>query len=214
MVKCIIFDFDGVILESLDAKANAFKQLYKNYGNTIMSKVEKHHLQNGGVSRYEKIKFYHSHYLKEKINDDKIIYLSKKFSDIVFDNVINCSFVIGVKNFLINNKEDFSLFISSASPEEELLKICKKINISPFFKRIYGSPKSKNNHILNIKRDYNLKSHEIIFVGDSINDYEAAKKNKLNFIGRLSLNTNPFPSSVHTIKNLSNFNDIIDMYNS
>ena len=29
MIKAIVFDFDGVILESLNLKAEAFKELYK-----------------------------------------------------------------------------------------------------------------------------------------------------------------------------------------
>ena len=63
MVKAIIFDFDGVILESLEIKTNAFKKLYKSYGTDIVDKVAIHHLENGGVSRYEKFKIYHNQFL-------------------------------------------------------------------------------------------------------------------------------------------------------
>ena len=59
MIKTIIFDFDGVILESIDVKTEAFKKLYQPYGSNISNKVVKNHLANGGISRYEKIKIYH-----------------------------------------------------------------------------------------------------------------------------------------------------------
>ena len=39
MVNAIIFDFDGVILESLNVKTNAFKKLYEPYGSDISKKV-------------------------------------------------------------------------------------------------------------------------------------------------------------------------------
>ena len=56
MIKTIIFDFDGVILESLDVKTEAFKKLYQPYGPSISNKVVENHLENEGISRYEKIK--------------------------------------------------------------------------------------------------------------------------------------------------------------
>ena len=35
----IVFDLDGVILESLEAKTDAFSELYNEYGENIVSKV-------------------------------------------------------------------------------------------------------------------------------------------------------------------------------
>ena len=53
----IVFDLDGVILESLEAKTDAFSELYNEYGENIVSKVRNYHLQNGGVSRFKKLNF-------------------------------------------------------------------------------------------------------------------------------------------------------------
>ena len=51
-IKAIIFDFDGVIVESLDIKTGAFKKLYEVFSEEIATKVVNHHLINGGISRY------------------------------------------------------------------------------------------------------------------------------------------------------------------
>ena len=59
MLKGIIFDFDGVIAKSVQVKTDAFVKLYKQYGSNFVKKVVEHHEANGGMSRYEKIKFYH-----------------------------------------------------------------------------------------------------------------------------------------------------------
>ena len=58
MLKGIVFDFDGVIAESVQVKTNAFAELYGPFGNDVVQKVISHHEANGGVSRYEKIKYY------------------------------------------------------------------------------------------------------------------------------------------------------------
>ena len=42
MVNAIIFDFDGVVLESLNVKKNAFKKLYEPYGSDISKRVVEH----------------------------------------------------------------------------------------------------------------------------------------------------------------------------
>ena len=62
MIKGIIFDFDGVIVESVNIKTIAFKKIYKKYGNEIVNKVVDHHLSNGGMSRFEKFNYYHKNF--------------------------------------------------------------------------------------------------------------------------------------------------------
>ena len=64
MLKGIIFDFDGVIAESVQVKTDAFMELYVLYGQDVVQKVTKHHEANGGMSRYEKIKYYHKTLLR------------------------------------------------------------------------------------------------------------------------------------------------------
>ena len=56
MLKGIIFDFDGVIAESVHIKSSGFSDLYKPYGTEIVKRVVKHHAANGGMSRFKKIR--------------------------------------------------------------------------------------------------------------------------------------------------------------
>ena len=41
--QAIIFDFDGVLVESVDIKTQAFAGLYQSYGETIVGKVVRYH---------------------------------------------------------------------------------------------------------------------------------------------------------------------------
>ena len=83
MLKGIIFDFDGVIAESVQIKTEAFASLYNQYGTNVINKVIDHHEENGGMSRFEKIKFYHTSYLNKMISDDEINELANQFSKLV-----------------------------------------------------------------------------------------------------------------------------------
>ena len=53
--EIIFWDFDGVIKESLNAKSEAFKFLFKEESNEVKNFIENHHKNNGGISRYEKM---------------------------------------------------------------------------------------------------------------------------------------------------------------
>jgi beta-phosphoglucomutase-like phosphatase (HAD superfamily) len=57
-LQAIIFDFDGVLVESVDVKGDAFVALYKYETPEIREKVKRYHSEHGGISRFEKIRYY------------------------------------------------------------------------------------------------------------------------------------------------------------
>ena len=79
-IKNIFFDFDGVIVESVSAKTDAFEEMYLPYGKDIAAKVVEYHKLHGGVSRYEKFKYFHKEFLNEVINQEKVDELAIQFS--------------------------------------------------------------------------------------------------------------------------------------
>ena len=46
----IFFDFDGVIVDSVNIKTQVFYLMYLPYGEDIALKAKQHHIENGGVS--------------------------------------------------------------------------------------------------------------------------------------------------------------------
>ena len=99
-IKNIFFDFDGVLAESVSAKTDAFEEMYLKYGNDISSKVVEYHKLHGGVSRYEKFKFFHKEFFNEELDNKKVNLLADQFSNKVLNKVINCSEVPGAYYFL------------------------------------------------------------------------------------------------------------------
>ena len=55
--KNLIFDCDGIILNSNKIKTEAFKEVVSHYGDNAAEELVKFHVMNGGISRYEKFKF-------------------------------------------------------------------------------------------------------------------------------------------------------------
>ena len=182
MLKGIIFDFDGVIAESVQVKTDAFASLYNQYGNDIVKKVIEHHEANGGISRFEKIKLYHESYLNKAISNEKIEKLANQFSKLVVKKVIYSPYVPGVFKYIQKCYKKYNLFISTGTPTEEMKQILKGREIDQYFIDVFGSPEKKTAHLKHILSKYDLNPDELIFYGDSNSDLNASKNVRIPFI--------------------------------
>ena len=201
-MKAIIFDFDGVILDSVKVKTLAFADIYKEYGAKVQEKVVEYHLENGGISRFEKFKYFHKNFLNIEISNEELTNLGNKFSSIVFEKVCSSKYIEGASEFLEYVNKKYLKFICTGTPYNEIIKILKFKKIEYYFDDVYGSPMTKNKIIREIIKKYSLRNDEIIFIGDAMTDYNAAKSNNINFVGVKNDET-VFPQNTLTVKNLT-----------
>ena len=184
MIHSIIFDFDGVILESVSVKTNAFRQLF-SFSPEHVDEIVQYHLDNGGMSRFDKFHHIYRNLLKENLSEEQFEQLSRKFSTLVENAVAEAPYVDGTLELLKKESKNYLLFIVSATPQGELIRIVKSRNITHYFRGIFGTPIKKIDHIRRIIADNNLEPSEVIFVGDAVNDYEAARSAGVRFIARV-----------------------------
>jgi phosphoglycolate phosphatase-like HAD superfamily hydrolase len=184
MIKNILFDFDGVLAESVEVKTNAFRKMYEKYGEKIATQVAEHHQNNGGMSRFEKFKIYHGEWLGHTITEDLIKKLSAEFSNIVIDEVINCPEVPGTKEFLDSYSNTLKFWVITGTPTDEIKLILEKRKMIHYFVDVFGSPTGKVEWVGEILEKWKLKPEETIFVGDALSDYKAASAHNLKFILR------------------------------
>ncbi len=200
--RSFFLDFDGVVVESADIKTEAFYDLYLPYGKEVAILAKDYHLNHQGVSRSKKFDAMHELFLGKKCSDDEKKILTKKFSELVFDKILLCPLVDGIIGFLKQQKEkNIPVFLLSATPHDELLNICEKRGLSLFFKEMYGAPFEKSERGTFIMQQHHFAKNDIIFIGDSISDFNAASAIGVNFIGRVKEgDKNPFDSKVKVIK--------------
>ena len=182
--KNIIFDFDGVLAESVQIKTEAFHQLYEKYGENIAEKVVEHHKANGGMSRFEKFPYYHKTFLNIDLSKEDIEKLSYHFSNLVVKGVIDADEVPGATWFLKKYYSKMKFWIVSATPTNEIRKIVKARNMSRYFEGVWGSPELKSSIVSRLIQTEKLNNNETIFFGDAMADYHAAEKNNINFLLR------------------------------
>jgi HAD superfamily hydrolase (TIGR01549 family) len=184
MLPTIILDFDGVILESVSVKTEAFRKLF-SFTPDHTEEIVQFHLDNGGMSRFDKFRYIYKNILKEKLTQQKFKELSENFAAIVFKAVIKANYVPGAQEFLENYYAEIPLYVVSATPEKELRLIIEKREISHYFRKVFGAPRKKMECITEVLTLIRSPPESVIFVGDAINDYEAAKAAGIRFIGRI-----------------------------
>ena len=210
-IKAIIFDFDGVISESVNIKTESFKTIYSEYGNQIVKKVVNHHLSHGGISRYEKFKLYHKIFLGRALNKCQIEELSNKFSELVVQKVIDAPYVPGAIEFIKQNYKYYEFYISTGTPQDEIIEILYKKGINNYFKYVYGSPMKKIDHVKTIMSQNNYNNNEIVFIGDADTDILAAKENEISIIFRTHESSKCINNYLRLVKidDLNNLDDVL-----
>lgn len=181
--KHIIFDFDGVLVDSNDIRLEGFRMIFKDFPEYQVEQLVKYARLNGGLSRYSKIRYFFENIRRGTISDDEVNTLAKKYSGVVKRKVIDAATIKGSLEFLstYHNKYDFS--IVSGSDQEELREICKKRGIEHFFLEILGSPISKELNLSMLFSKRKWEKDKCVFIGDSINDLDSTRFNKIDFIG-------------------------------
>lgn len=192
-----LFDFDGVILESVEARDHAFKQLFNDYSVDICEQVETLHKSNPGIDREVKIKRCYEEIIGHVPSSEELQERVTRFGDLALENVLRCEPVKGVIEFL-NQLDSKKCFVVSAARQNEVRYIVEQKGLSEYFSGVYGGPESKSDLIKNILEHNSVTSLKALFIGDKKSDWTAAQKTGVVFFGRVNNDfNNPFSQDVN-----------------
>ncbi|MCW8863041.1 MAG: HAD hydrolase-like protein [Rhodospirillales bacterium] len=201
----MFLDFDGVILESVSVKTQAFADLYAPHGQDVVARVLDLHRRHGGISRLVKIRTAHKDFLGIDLSDDALAHLANDYARRVVNHVIACPWVPGAQDFLERHRGKTALFVVSGTPEKELRYIVEQRGMTRYFNGVYGSPMLKDRIINDVMAENGLHKNRAVMIGDAMTDYDAARKTGLRFIGRVAPgDRNPFPKGTEVVADLSN----------
>jgi phosphoglycolate phosphatase-like HAD superfamily hydrolase len=180
-----IFDFDGVIKDSVKVKSEAFVQLYASEGKEFQQKVEEYHLANGGISRYVKFKVWNE-WLGRSTSEEVLNELADNFAQLVVDNVVASPFVNGAIKALESASENALTFIATGTPDDEINQILRQLELDQYFREVHGSSSKKPVIVKGILERFLFSPSEVLFIGDAQTDYHAALENSLDFYLRMT----------------------------
>ncbi|MEQ8771894.1 MAG: HAD hydrolase-like protein [Erythrobacter sp.] len=202
---CVFFDFDGVIVDSLEAKIAAFGDLYAEFGAEVRASVEAYQRAVPGETRYAKIPRFHRELLGIELSQAEIAAWAERLRHIVADRVIACPLLPGVTQTLaLLARRGTCAHVVSGTPEDELAAIAEAKGLTPFFRSLRGSPRTKPEIVREILSAEGFAPENCLFVGDAISDHACAEQCGLGFLGRAG-RAHPFPDGTVVVENLLEF---------
>jgi len=183
MIKNILWDFDGVILDSMKVRDWGFREIFKSFDNEKVEALLKYHTLNGGLSRYVKIRYFYEEILGKEITENEVLEYANEFSLLMKKELVNpINLIPDSLKFIKENYKKYNFHIVSGSDQEELRFLCKELKIDYYFLSIYGSPTPKSKLVKDLLDSYKYNHTVTCLIGDSINDFVAARDNGIYFL--------------------------------
>jgi len=178
----IIFDCDGVILDSNQLKIDAMKNALIDAGCSSNEVNECSHFfaNNFGKSRFYHIDYFIGNLIDMDGKDDVKTrdLLLESFSAQCGQLYLKANEAEGVSAVLKNSNA--IKCVASGSEQSELQKIFLQRELSQYFTLILGSPTKKVNLVKRILSETSYT--RAVMIGDAVSDLESAKSNNIDFI--------------------------------
>lgn len=182
-IDVIVFDCDGVLLDSVAVKTDTFGRLFEDLGPEAVAYVKAYHLKHGGVSRYSKFEHYYAHFHNRPISDAESEALDRRFNKIALEQLLRTPPIAGAREFLEAHSTIWPLYVASGAPDYELKVILDTMGLSHFFKAVHGSPTPKAELLAMIVANEGADPSRTLMIGDSGTDLDAALAVGTRFLG-------------------------------
>ena len=182
-INAYLFDFDGVIVESAKIRIDGFRMVFRDQPKELVDKLIEYHVANGGISRYEKIRWFYGMLLCQPYPKSEGSKRAAEFKEML-ERMMDPGLIIDeTLRFIQSQYGRVAIHIVSGSDGAELRQICDSIGITSLFDSIQGSPTPKDILVKELMSEYRYKPESTVFIGDAVNDMNAAKASGLYFCG-------------------------------
>jgi beta-phosphoglucomutase-like phosphatase (HAD superfamily) len=147
--RSIVFDCDGVILDSNGIKSEAFRRVALRFGADTADRFVRYHQQHGGVSRYRK--FAH---LLDALSPvpaaDRDVVLAELLGDysaLCAEGLLRCALIPGVQRFLDAIPRAVQAYVVTGGDQAEVRSVFSARGLDHYFREVLGSPVGKREHM-------------------------------------------------------------------
>ncbi|MBW4510210.1 MAG: HAD-IA family hydrolase [Scytonematopsis contorta HA4267-MV1] len=174
--KVIIFDFDGTIADTVDALVSITNSLAKQFGYIPISRDELSILRN--LTSREILKY-------SGISAFKVPFLVKRVKSELKNKIKDLKPIPDIREALIALKDDgHRLGIITSNSKENVTEFLQVNELDNLFEFIHSGVTifGKTTIINNLLRQKQLKTQEVIYVGDETRDIESSKKANIKVV--------------------------------
>ncbi|MEA1974398.1 MAG: HAD-IA family hydrolase [Bacillota bacterium] len=209
MIKGIIFDFDGTIVDTNELILKCLLLTAKNISNIELSKKDIETIYGRSLTQQ-----------MEMIDKTKILELANYYKKMYFELMDNETFLFkGIKELIINlHNMDIKLAILTNKSTKGVNHGLELFNLKDYFHEVISMDdvnlgKPNNEGLIKLLNKLNLKNEEVLIIGDSEHDIEVGINNDIIsiMVGWSFLSVDKFKTKPSFI--IDKPNEIIDYIN-
>jgi phosphoglycolate phosphatase-like HAD superfamily hydrolase len=179
--KSLVFDCDGVVLDSNNVRVQAFYNCALPYGVEYAEALAAYHIMHGGVSRYVKFEVFLRDMLGLPVTQEAMDALLVQFTTEAIQGLLKCAIAPGLQELREATQQANWIMVSGAD-ERELRDVFARRGIADWFDGgIFGSPLNKDQILERELASGNCKRPSVFF-GDSRYDVEASTRAGLDSV--------------------------------
>ncbi|HSH98065.1 MAG: HAD family hydrolase [Methylophilaceae bacterium] len=181
--KTLVFDCDGVVLNSNQLKIQAYYATAQNYGASHQQSqaLVDYHVEYGGISRFVKFDHFLREIMHKPVSDADIQFLLADFGREVERRLLGCEIAPGLHELKKAMPHTRWMMISGGD-QDELRRLLAQRNLDHLFDAgIFGSPDNKDQVMAREMASGSL-AKPAIFFGDSKYDHQSSGRAGLDFI--------------------------------
>ena len=182
-LRAIVFDFDGVILESANIKTEAFLEVYAAFPDKLAA-IRDYHIANAGISRYVKFEHIQRNILRLSYTEEDKKRVSAEFERLTRERIFSCPQVPGAEALLQGLRGRVQRIVGSGTPQAELELIVATRKMGDWFEELWGTPRVKADILRDVMARHGLSQQQVLMVGDGMSDYDAACAAGTRFLAR------------------------------
>ena len=181
--RTLVFDCDGVVLDSNQLKTQAYYDTAISFGANKQQAeaIVEYHVRLGGISRYPKFKYFLHDIMQQPVTDAAMQYLLERFASEIHKGLLSCEMADGLHE-LRQATRNTRWMLLSGGDQTELRELFAQRGIADLFDAgIFGSPDNKDQVLSREVANGNL-TQPALFLGDSRYDHQAASRAGLDFV--------------------------------
>jgi HAD superfamily hydrolase (TIGR01509 family) len=179
-MRCVIYDCDGVLFDSLEANSRLYNDLCALGGRAPLREEEINYVHTHTV--FEAVHFI---FRKDEDSEKKALEILKQVD--FREYIVYLKMESHLLQTLGTLKENGILRVVNTNRTTSMPHVMDRFNLWPFFDMVVTAldvknPKPHPESIEKILQTFNLKREEVVFVGDSEVDQQAAQSACIKFV--------------------------------